>query len=118
LQERVSPVEALKISIVLRAARTALGISQADLAAGLGVSQSTIARCERGAGTIPANTMLKAISFFKSHHVDISGILEKNPVIRFEEALFVETAEADRERQRELMRSGMRKRFGVDSDDL
>jgi transcriptional regulator with XRE-family HTH domain len=88
MQEQKTGLDEAKITVILRAARSALGIGQADLAEHLGVSQSTIARCERGAGTIPANVLLRAIRFFGQHGIDITGLLEEVPTISFDEAVF------------------------------
>jgi transcriptional regulator with XRE-family HTH domain len=103
-----SRTDEMKISIVLRAARSGLGISQADLAAELGVSQSTITRCERGA----ANILLRAISFFRTHDVDIAGVLEENPTVVFRSQMFETLEKKESTRQRDLAASAMEKRFG------
>jgi transcriptional regulator with XRE-family HTH domain len=97
-----SRTDDIKISIVLRAARSGLGISQADLAAELGVSQSTITRCERGAGSFPANILLRAISFFRSHDIDIAGVLEDNPTVVFRSQMFETLEKNESKHQRDL----------------
>jgi len=118
MQEKSSRLEEMKVTVVLRAARAALGISQAELALQLGVSQSAIARCERGTGTIPANTMLRAVKFFSDQGIDITGILEENPALILGEELFVRAYNAEVDKQRQLARSAMKKRFGkLGSDD-
>lgn len=106
-----SRTDEMKISIVLRAARSGLGLSQADLALELGVSQSMITRCERGTGSIPANVLLRAISFFRSYDIDIAGVLEDNPTIVFSSRMFETLHEKERTRQRDLAASAMAKRF-------
>ena len=80
--------EEIKVAVVLRAARTGLGLSQAELARELDVSQSAITRFERGTGTVPSNVLFRAIAFFKDQGIDISGIFEKDPVISFREDVF------------------------------
>ncbi|ARU01689.1 helix-turn-helix domain-containing protein [Yoonia vestfoldensis] len=107
-----SRTDEMKISIVLRAARSGLGISQADLAAELDVSQSTITRCERGTGSFPANVLLRAISFFRAHDIDIAGILENNPTIVFNSRMFETLHDKESTRQRDLAASAIEKRFG------
>jgi Predicted transcriptional regulator len=97
-----SKTDEMKISIVLRAARSGLGISQADLALELGVSQSTITRCERGIGSFPANILLRAISFFRAHGIDIAGVLEGNPTVVFRSQMFETFEKKESERQRDL----------------
>ena len=85
-------LDAIKISVFLRAARTAVGLTQVDLALQLGISQSAIARCERGAGTIPANVLLRAIRIFSGYGVDISSILERSPSMKIDESFFINFA--------------------------
>lgn len=85
-------LDAIKISVFLRAARTAVGLTQVDLALQLGISQSAIARCERGSGTIPANVLLRAIRIFSGYGVDISSILERSPSMKIDESFFINFA--------------------------
>ena len=107
----------MKVTVILRSARAALGISQAELALQLGVSQSAIARCERGTGTIAANTMLRAVKFFGEQGIDITGILEESPALIFGEELFTRAYDAEREEKARLARSAMEKRFGSGAAD-
>jgi transcriptional regulator with XRE-family HTH domain len=87
--EATRSMEEVKISTIIRSARSALGASQSDLAVELDVSQSSIARLETGNGTIPANILLRAINLFSSYGIDITGILENDPQIKFSESFFV-----------------------------
>ena len=106
-----SRTDEMKISIVLRAARCGLGISQVDFAKELQVSQSTITRLERGAGSIAANVLLRAISFFRSHGIDISGVLEENSTIVFDARMFEVLYEKGKMRQAAAARSGEQQRM-------
>ena len=96
MPEKSTHLDEIKISVLLRAARSALGLSQTELAEALGTSQSAIARCERGAGSLTANVLLRAIRYFKTYGVDISGVLETNPSIEISEDLFLSLLDRDR----------------------
>ena len=91
-------VEEVKISVLLRAARAALGISQAELADELGVSQSTIARCERGIGPLPSRALLRSINYFSSYGIDLSGILDEDPTLSFASSFFERAVEEEQYR--------------------
>ena len=112
MQLKKSRLDEVKISIIMRSARSALGASQGDLAMEFEVSQSTIARLERGTGTISANVLIRAIRFFSGYGIDISGILESDPQIKFEERFFQQAVEKEEEKQRQLASSAFKKRFG------
>ncbi|MEP5374318.1 MAG: helix-turn-helix transcriptional regulator [Hyphomicrobiales bacterium] len=111
-------VEELKISIIIRSARSALGISQNELAVELDASQSAIARLERGTGTISANVLLRAIRFFASYGIDINGILENDPHIQFSERFFRELVDKEDAEPKNLSNSDVRIRFGRTSKAL
>ncbi len=117
MQPKKSRLEEAKISVIIRSARSALGASQGDLAMELDVSQSSIARLERGTGTIPANVLLRAIRFFSGYGVDIAGILESDPQIKFSESFFQDLVDREQDKRRQLASSAMKKRFGDGADD-
>lgn len=102
-------LEQAKISVFLRSARSALGTSQTDLAMELDISQSAIARLERGTGTIPANVLLRAIRYFAIQGIDISGLLESDPQINFSEKFFQEFADRIKSEKDEAGNSGSAK---------
>ncbi len=112
MQPDKSHMEEAKVSVIIRSARSALGASQGDLAMELDVSQSSIARLERGVGTIPATVLLRAIRYFSGCGIDIIGILEDDPQIKFSESFFQEMVERERESKRQLAASAMKKRLG------
>lgn len=100
MQEKNSQYDQIKVAVILRAVRSGLGLPQRALAHYLGVSQSMIARCERGNGSIPADALMKAVAFFKEEGVDIEGLFSKEPTIMFHEKLFAnlyEFNQVDRE---------------------
>jgi|TARA_R100001440_G_scaffold26107_2_gene42446 transcriptional regulator with XRE-family HTH domain len=111
-------LEELKISIIIRSARSALGISQGDLALELNASQSAIARLERGTGTISANVLLRAIRFFSSYGIDINGILEDDPQIKFSERFFRELVDKENSQSENLVNSDVKRRSGKTSKAL
>jgi transcriptional regulator with XRE-family HTH domain len=110
-------LEEVKISVILRAARAALGISQTDLANELEVSQSTIARCERGVGPLPSRALLRAMRFFSAYGIDISGVLEDEPSLCFSENFFEKLIEGEKLLRQEAAKRGMEKRFGTENTD-
>jgi hypothetical protein len=50
----------------------------------------------------PANILLRAISFFRSHDVDIAGVLEDNPTVVFRSQMFETFEKKESEHQRDL----------------
>lgn len=80
--------EDIKIAVMLRAARVGMGLSQAELANHLQVSQSTIARCERGTGGLPGNVLLHAMGFMKQNGINITDIYTEEPSIQFTLSFF------------------------------
>ncbi len=52
-----------------RAAREVLGIPQAEAAAAIGVSASTLSLFERGKRQLSPNAMARLIAFFEAHRV-------------------------------------------------
>jgi len=96
----------LRIAIALRTARSALGLSQDDLATKLGVAKSTIARVETLEHSIKGNTLLEAVNIMKLLGVDMN-ISPNEIVIKIGEKGIAEAG--DRLKQDTLRRIEMRK---------
>lgn len=61
----INDTESIRIAVVLRMARAALGISQLKLAELLGVSKITLARVETLESPLKAGTYMKALKVFR-----------------------------------------------------
>jgi len=66
--------ENLKIAVVLRTGRAAIGMNQQEFADALGVAKSTVARAETLEMPIKAETYFKALRIFKEHGLEIDPI--------------------------------------------
>jgi transcriptional regulator with XRE-family HTH domain len=64
---------------LIRQARTDAGLSQAELAAGAGTTQSAIARLER-AGSNPTLDTLSDVLAAAGYRVELSSVPERTPV--------------------------------------
>ena len=63
--------ESIKIGVLLRVCRAAIGLNQTELAALIGVSKVTLARVETLESTLKTDSFLKAIKVFRDHGLEI-----------------------------------------------
>lgn len=61
----------VKVVATLRMARSAVGLSQDEVVASLGMAKSTLARIETLGSEPSANTLMNLLNFYKSLGVDI-----------------------------------------------
>lgn len=93
--------ENLKIAIVLRTGRVAIGMNQQEFADALGVAKSTVARAETLEMPIKAETYFKALRIFKQNGLEVDPIYSEGIDIKITpEALAIAQKKLDDESQR------------------
>lgn len=93
--------ENLKIAVVLRTGRAAIGMNQQEFADTLGVAKSTLARAETLEMQIKAETYFRALKIFKEHGIEIEPIYTQGIDIKITpEALDIAQKRLEDESQR------------------
>jgi transcriptional regulator with XRE-family HTH domain len=76
--------DSIKIAVALRSARSALGISQQELADLLDVSKITVARVETLEAPLKASIYLRAIKLLAERGVDVDALSSETLVINIQ----------------------------------
>jgi DNA-binding XRE family transcriptional regulator len=63
--------ESIKVGVALRVCRAALGITQTELAASIGVAKVTLARVETLESNLKSDSFLRAVKLFREHGLEI-----------------------------------------------
>ena len=103
-------MEAVKIIVVLRSARTALGWTQQEFADKMGVAKSTVARIETMEVSAKADFLIQALKLFKASGVEIEMLAsDKVTMTVLNTALHEAQSRLANEHFRRSDRKGMRK---------
>lgn len=90
-QDRLK-VSTLRIPVVIKLARTALGWSQQELATKLGVGKATLARYETAETEMGSNLYLSAVSLFANYGVEITLLEHGSAQVVIHDAALLSTA--------------------------
>lgn len=85
-------MSALRVPVVIKLARTALGWSQQELATKLGVGKATLARYETAESEMGSNLYLAAVALFANYGVEIKLVEQGAAQLVIQEAAFRSTA--------------------------
>ena len=82
--------ENLKLAVILRAGRIALGWNQEQFAEKLGISKAVISKCESLDSAPKGELIMKAVSLFQEHGIEMNLLGKDNLKISFGEKVFEE----------------------------
>jgi transcriptional regulator with XRE-family HTH domain len=101
--------ENLKIAVVLRTGRAAIGMNQQEFSEALGIAKSTLARAETLEMPMRAETYFRALKIFKEHGVEVDPIYSEGIDIKVSpEALDIALSKLEDETQRRTDRKKAR----------
>lgn len=82
--------ENLKLAVILRTGRIALGWNQEQFAERLGISKAVVSKCESLDSAPKGELVMKAISLFQEHGIEINFLGKDDLKISFGEKVFEE----------------------------